>query len=72
MPQEHTGEYLTLQEAADLLGVSRFRMARMAKDQRLPVYSRPADRRIRLFRRSDVERLQEPQPLDEYPKEKAA
>ena len=58
------GEYVTLQEAAEILGVSRFRMARLAADEELPVFTRPADRRVKLFKRGDVERLREPQPLE--------
>ena len=56
-PADRSGgeQYVTIQEAADLLKVSRFKMARIAKDQRLPTYERGLDRRVRWLRRSDVE-----------------
>jgi hypothetical protein len=58
-------EYVTIQQAADLLGVSRFRMARIIKDQQLPVFERAVDKRIKWLRRSDVDGLLEPRPKSE-------
>ncbi|MBI3970516.1 MAG: helix-turn-helix domain-containing protein [Chloroflexi bacterium] len=57
-----TGDFLTMQDAAEFLAVSRFRMARLVKEHRLPVYERATDRRIKLLRRTDIERLLEPHP----------
>ena len=57
--------FLTLQEAAELLGITRQRMRVVAQQNKLPVYGQAADRRVKLFRRSDVERLLQPRRIDE-------
>jgi excisionase family DNA binding protein len=54
--------YLTIQQAAELLGVSRFRMARLVRDQQLPIFERAVDKRVRWLRRADVQALLEPRP----------
>ena len=54
------GEYVTLQEAADILSVSRFQMSALVKRLKLKVYETPADRRRKLLRRVDVEALATP------------
>lgn len=58
-------EYVTLQEAATLLGVSRFQVSRLITRLQLPVYERPADRRIKLLRKRDVEAALRPRPRKE-------
>jgi hypothetical protein len=55
-------EYLTIQQAAQLLGVSRFRMARIIRDQQLPTFERALDKRVKWLRRVDVQALLEPRP----------
>ena len=50
-------EYLTMQEATRLLGIGRMTLWRRVRDGVLPVYRSERDRRARLVRRSDVERL---------------
>ena len=66
------GEYVTLQEAAELLGVHRGRMRLLARRHKLPVYALPTDQRVKLFRRSDLERLMQPQQLEDEGKAVAA
>jgi excisionase family DNA binding protein len=51
---------LTMQEAAALLGVSRFQMSALVKRMKLRVYETPTDMRRKLLRRSDVEALAQP------------
>jgi excisionase family DNA binding protein len=63
-PPGEGDEYLTIQQAADLLGVSRFRMARLVRDQRLPTFERAVDKRVRWLRRTDVQAMLEPRPRD--------
>ena len=58
------GEYLTMQEAAALLGVSRYQVSRLVTRLGLRVYERPADRRIKLLRREDVETALRPRPRE--------
>ena len=55
-------EYLTVQEAAELMGVSRFTIWRRIRDGALPAYRAGVDRRTRLVKRADVEALMTPQP----------
>jgi excisionase family DNA binding protein len=64
-PPEEGEEYMTMQEAADRLGVSRFQVSRLVSRLKIPVYERPADRRIRLLSRADVEQLAKPQRRQE-------
>lgn len=67
-----TDEYLGLQEAADLMGVSRFTLWRLIRDGQLTAYQSEADKRRKLVRRADVEALREPKPLAPAPKKPAA
>ena len=50
-------EYLTIQEAAEALGVSRWRMWNLVKSGELEAITSPLDRRVKLVRREDVDRL---------------
>lgn len=55
-----TGEQaLTLSQAAEFLGVSRFKVSRLVRDGMLPVFMSPLDRRQRFVRRADVEALKD-------------
>lgn len=54
-------EFLTLQQAARLLGISRQTMYRRTQEGAITVYESPANRRVRLVRRADVEALLTPQ-----------
>jgi excisionase family DNA binding protein len=64
-------EYLTVQEAAELMGVSRFTIWRRIRDGALPAYRADVDRRTRLVKRADVEALMRPRPIEDA-EEKAA
>ncbi len=57
-------EYLQLGEAAEVLGVSRFKMSRWVKDGTLPVYRSRIDGRQKLVRRADVMALFTPEPIE--------
>ncbi len=50
-------EALTVQQAAEYLKVSRFKMARLIRDGEVPTFTTPLDRRRRLVRRSDLDAL---------------
>jgi excisionase family DNA binding protein len=50
-------EYVRISDAADLLGVTRFRVSKLVRDGVLAAYTSPLDRRSRLVRRADVEAL---------------
>jgi excisionase family DNA binding protein len=50
-------EYLTLQEAAEVLGVSRWRMWMLVKNGELEAITSPLDRRVKLVRQEDIDRL---------------
>lgn len=53
-------EYLTLTEAARLLGISRWSLYRRVDEGALPMYESPANRRVKLVKRADVEALLTP------------
>jgi len=56
------GDFVTMQEAAELLGVSRFQVAAIVKRLNLRVYESQVDRRRKLIRRTDVEAAAQPRP----------
>lgn len=56
--------YVTLVEAARRLRVAKGTAQRMARDGRLPTYSDPRDKRVRLAKVDDVERLARPVPAE--------
>ncbi len=66
---ERPGEFLQMGEAAELIGVSRFKISRWVKDGALAVYRSKADMRMKLVRREDVLALASPE-LVEGPEEK--
>ena len=55
-------EYLTLTEAARLLGVSRWTLYRRIDEGVLTVYLSPSNRRVRLVKRAEVDALRAPVP----------
>jgi predicted site-specific integrase-resolvase len=59
---------VTLGEAQDRLGVTRFKLSQWIKTGKLTVYQSERDRRERLIRVGDVERLLQPQPMTEQSK----
>jgi hypothetical protein len=68
MTDEHpppSGEYVTLKQAAELLGITRQHMRRIALTNGLRAYTTPMDRRAKLYRRGDVLALRQPRPLEE-------
>ena len=58
-------DYLTVQEAAELMSVSRFTIWRRIRAGDLTAYQSGVDRRVRLVKRSDVEALMRPQAVDD-------
>ncbi len=65
-------DYLTLTEAARLLRVSRWTLYRRVEEAGLSVYELPANRRVKLVRRSDIEALMRPQPIRDHEGKAAA
>lgn len=60
-----TDELMTLGEAAETLGVSRFKMGRLVRDGLIQAYVSPLDRRIKLVRRREVDALRSVlEPID--------
>ena len=60
--------YLTLQEAAELAGVSRVKLWRMARAGELQTYVDPRDKRVRLIRRDELEAALRPVPTSQVVK----
>jgi hypothetical protein len=65
-------EFMTLGEATDLLGVSKFKMQSLVKQGMLRTFSNPLDLRERLVRREDVEALRRPRVMEVIEEGKAA
>lgn len=53
-------EFITMQDAARLLGIGRMTLWRRVREGALPVYRSDRDRRKRLVKRADVEALSVP------------
>ena len=62
-------EYLTLNEAAELIGISRATLWRRMRNGELQTYQAAQDRRVRLVKRSEVLELMEPRPISYTPAE---
>jgi excisionase family DNA binding protein len=56
-------EYLTMQEAARLLGIGRQTLWRLVRAGRLQPYQSEINRRVKLVKRADVEELMRPRPI---------
>lgn len=65
-------DLVTLGEAAELLGVSRFKIGRLIRDGLLVAFRSPLDARAKLVRRADLEALREPVEIDPAETGKAA
>jgi excisionase family DNA binding protein len=59
---------MTLSQAAEHLGVTRYTVQRLMRSGKIQAFVSPLDRRQRLLRREDVERLREPIPVEEVTK----
>lgn len=57
-------EYLTLNDAAAYLGVSRFKVWQLVKAGRLQAYQNDADRRHRWFKRADLDDVKRLRPVE--------
>jgi excisionase family DNA binding protein len=66
------GEFVTMREAQEILGVSNFTMWRMVRDGELTAYQSATDKRKKLIRRADLEALLRPQPIPSGEAKKAA
>ena len=60
-------EYLNLVEAARYLGISRMTLYKLIRGDKLPTFRSELNRAVRLARRSDLDRLRQPQPLKGAP-----
>lgn len=65
IPEKVAAEYVSVSQAAELLGVRRPAMTRLVDRHRLTVYRVPWDNRIKLLRRKDVEAALRPRPRQE-------
>src|SRR2546428_4603 len=55
---EHmSDEYLPLLRAAEYIGVSRVKLAQLAKEGTIPYVTSPLDKRVKLFKRADLDEL---------------
>ena len=65
-------EYVTLGEATEVLGVSRFKVWQLVREGVLPTFVSPLDRRQKLVRREDLAQLRHPVPSEPTIKKLAA
>ena len=56
-------EFLSMKEAQEHLGASRMKMWRLVQDGILTTFSDPLDRRKRLVRKDDIEKLRQPKVI---------
>jgi excisionase family DNA binding protein len=61
---EAMDDFLTLQQAADLMGVHRITVWRLVRAGKLQMYQSETNRRVKLVKRSDVEALVRPRPIE--------
>ena len=57
-------DFVSLTEAARIMGVSRWTIYRLIKSGRLPTYEYPANRNVTLVKRADLEALMTPRPIE--------
>ena len=57
-------EYLTLQEAARLMGIGRQTLWRLVRAGKLQTYQSAINRRVKLVKRADIEELMQPRPIE--------
>ena len=65
-------EFVTMREAQQILGVSKFKMWQLVRDGELTAYQSSVDRRQKLVRRADLEALRRPEPIPPESAKKAA
>jgi excisionase family DNA binding protein len=65
-------DFLTLQQAADLMRVHRITVWRLVRDGKLRMYQSETNRRVKLVKRSDVEALMRPRPIEDAEGKEAA
>ncbi len=57
-------DFVTMQQAAALMGVSRWTLWRLVKEGRLPSYESEINRRVKLVKRADLAVLMAPKRID--------
>ena len=58
--QADADEYVTMAEAQEILGVSRFKIWQLVKEGKLQTFRSDLDRREKLIRRSDLDAVRRP------------
>ncbi len=64
-------EFLTLNQAAEELGVNRVTLWRRVQKGQITLYQSDQDQRVRLVKREDIERMKRPVMIDPAKKEAA-
>ena len=57
-------EFVTITEAARIMGVHRITVYRLVKAGTLRTYASPINRRVKLVKRAELERLMTPLPIE--------
>ena len=65
-------DFVTMTQAAEIMGVSRWTISRLVKDGKLQSYTSAIRRNAKLVKRADLERLMTPRPIEGESKKAAA
>lgn len=57
--QVQVGDYITITDAREALGLRVWRMAKLIEETKTPTYRLPRDRRVKWLKTEDVERLRQ-------------
>jgi excisionase family DNA binding protein len=57
-------DFVTITEATRIMGVSRWTLYRLIDAGQLQTYRSPINRRVKLVKRADLERLMTPTPIE--------
>ena len=64
-------DFLTMTDAAKYLGISKVTLWRRIRDGALPVYASDVNRRERLVKRADLDRVRAPRAIETTAKREA-
>ncbi len=67
--QPDADAYVTMTEAQEILGVSRFKIWQLVKEGTLPTFRSDRDRREKLIRRSDLDAVDRPRAIESFEEE---
>jgi hypothetical protein len=55
-------EYISLRKAREILKVSKLKMSGLVKENKIALFNNPLDKRQKLVKKADIEKLRTPRP----------